>query len=326
MSALAGIIGAVGTSVANAGFDMYNAYKQRQQNEHLMDKGNAWDLMMWNKTNEYNAPVNQIERLREAGLNPLYYGLDGSSANSVESVQPLAYQRATAPLLNNPVDAAYEARLKESQISNIDADTAQKGEETLTEVERRNKLKAECETEKQKLINMRSEKDLTDAQKAEIDLAIKWYDKIQETQITKAEEEAKYTKAQRERLEQLLPGELLEQSKSIEEFEKRWNMWLAQAAKDYALAGLTQADIENYGINHFSNGVGGSGLSLQNFIRNRFLNYDGSPKKPSELAKTWKEEAAKRREKRNERRSKSGLRFMKAVKYFNQNKSNPSGR
>ena len=82
------------------------AKKQREWSEKMMDKQNDWSLMMWNKTNEYNSPINQIARLENAGLNPLYYGLDGSSANALESAAPLNYERASDTInLGNPVDA-----------------------------------------------------------------------------------------------------------------------------------------------------------------------------------------------------------------------------
>ena len=85
---------------------------------------------MWNKTNEYNSPVEQVQRLKDAGLNPLYYGLDGSSANSFQSAQTLGYQRAEAPQFGNPVEAFYQTRaaqknieLANAQIDKIKADT-----------------------------------------------------------------------------------------------------------------------------------------------------------------------------------------------------------
>ena len=45
-------------------------------------------LQMWNMTNEYNAPVNQMKRLKEAGLNPnLMYqnAMQGSSASMAQA-------------------------------------------------------------------------------------------------------------------------------------------------------------------------------------------------------------------------------------------------
>lgn len=73
-----------------------------------MDKQNDWNLNMWNMTNEYNTPAEQVKRMREAGLNPLYYGLDGSSAGMQQSAQALGYDRASARGLTNPLQAGME--------------------------------------------------------------------------------------------------------------------------------------------------------------------------------------------------------------------------
>lgn len=43
------------------------------------------DLDMWNKTNEYNNPASQMERLRQAGLNP-QLAIDGISSSSAASL------------------------------------------------------------------------------------------------------------------------------------------------------------------------------------------------------------------------------------------------
>lgn len=119
-------IGAIGTSIINNLFDNYRAKQQRQWNEEMMDKQNAFSLDMWNKTNEYNTPANQKQRMVDAGMNPLYYGLDGSSANSFESAQPLSYERSTMPLLSNPFPGMLDAQVKQAQIDNINADTTKK--------------------------------------------------------------------------------------------------------------------------------------------------------------------------------------------------------
>lgn len=49
--------------------------KQNEYNEMLWNKQNQWNLDMWNKQNAYNDPAAQMQRYKEAGLNPyLIYG------------------------------------------------------------------------------------------------------------------------------------------------------------------------------------------------------------------------------------------------------------
>ena len=104
------------------------ATEQMRWTEEMMNKQNAFSLDMWNKTNEYNAPEAQVQRLINAGLNPLYYGLDGSSAKSFESAQPLAYERANIDNRPNPiaVQASTYAQLKtlenQTKIANAQVD------------------------------------------------------------------------------------------------------------------------------------------------------------------------------------------------------------
>lgn len=144
-AAIAGAVGAAGAGLLSAGasvantlitnnFNKKEAEKQREWNEEMMDKQNEWSLNMWNKTNEYNTPEAQVQRLRDAGLNPLYYGLDGSSANGLESAQPLGYERASMSGMDNPVAAGLGAytqmkslqkdiELKNAQIDKLGAET-----------------------------------------------------------------------------------------------------------------------------------------------------------------------------------------------------------
>lgn len=83
-------------------FDKQVAYNKEMYQQQLGDqwkfyndsKQNAWDLVgnqqqfqkdMWNKTNEYNSPAAQRERLEAAGLNP-YMMLNGGSAGSSQTM------------------------------------------------------------------------------------------------------------------------------------------------------------------------------------------------------------------------------------------------
>lgn len=70
-SLLSGLIGAGSQSSANA--------KNMELAEYQFDK----NVEMWNMMNEYNLPINQMERLRAAGLNPnLVYGSQSVTGNT----------------------------------------------------------------------------------------------------------------------------------------------------------------------------------------------------------------------------------------------------
>lgn len=116
----------IASTIVGAAYDAYQQNRNREWNEQMMDKQNEFSLNMWNMTNEYNKPANQVARMHEAGLNPLYYGLDGSSANSFESAQALGYERAKAPNIDNPVESYQKAAALNAQIDNLKADTRKK--------------------------------------------------------------------------------------------------------------------------------------------------------------------------------------------------------
>lgn len=143
-AALAGIIGAAG-SVAGAGasaiatgnlnkknraWQEQQSTIQREWSEAQADKQNAWNYEMWLKEQEYNSPEFQVERMRAAGLNPLFYGLDGNSVGQAQAAaQPLGYDRASQYAIANPVGSAQDAAMKAAQVSSIYLDNELKRKE-----------------------------------------------------------------------------------------------------------------------------------------------------------------------------------------------------
>lgn len=99
------------------------AAKQMAWNEAMWNKTNEWNLAQWERQNAYNTPSAQLERLKEAGLNPLFYGLDGSNADAMSSAQALGYERASSNPQLNPVGEGIAAALQMAQLANIEAQT-----------------------------------------------------------------------------------------------------------------------------------------------------------------------------------------------------------
>lgn len=95
-SGISALGGLVGSNVS------YNTSKklldrQNQYNRDMADLAYERDLDMWNRQNAYNSPVEQISRLKEAGLNPvLMYG-SGSSATGNASNAP-SYNAPTSDI------------------------------------------------------------------------------------------------------------------------------------------------------------------------------------------------------------------------------------
>lgn len=108
--------------------------KQREWNEAMMEKQNEWNIQQWNRENEYNSPLAQKQRLINAGLNPLNYGMDSSNAEMLTSANINGYQQASTPALENPIGAgvnAYmSAKMQEKQLELAEAQVAKTKSQT----------------------------------------------------------------------------------------------------------------------------------------------------------------------------------------------------
>ena len=185
-------------------FNREEAEKQRAWSEQMYNAQNAWNYELWQKQNEYNSPAAQVQRMQDAGLNPLYYGLDGSSAGDLSAATPLGYERASIQNQVNPLAGAEDIALRIAQISNIQADTAKKGEETLSEVKKREKLIAEIDVTRQELKNRLADEKLTDVQRQNIEKQLEWCDRLNEATVAEKESSAKLNESTKKRIDELL--------------------------------------------------------------------------------------------------------------------------
>lgn len=105
--------------MAEAGSSLLNRYWATSDTENQWNR----DLAMWNMTNAYNSPTQQMQRLKEAGLNPnLVYGsgsVVGNTSGAVKAEQP----RGTAKMnLLNSVLTAQQLKVNDENIKNIKAE------------------------------------------------------------------------------------------------------------------------------------------------------------------------------------------------------------
>lgn len=270
-----GIAGAITQSIQNKknrAFESEQASLQRDWSERMYNQQNVWNLEQWQRQIEYNNPVNQVQRLRDAGLNPLFYGLDGTgNASELTAAQPLGYERATIGNQVNPfavgLQSGTDLAMKVAQIGNVRANTAKTSNENLTETVRREQMQTDIEKTKQELNNLLASERLTDAQREQILANLSWLDRMNEAIIGEKQANAALNEAQKHRIEELLEGEKLIQSRTAKDFLERWKLIQPQINLMAKQTGLLAKDIENYAINHMSNGFMGTGLSLQNMFR-----------------------------------------------------------
>ena len=278
---MAGDVLAAGADVIGAGLSLYGQKKQRdweeeqaaierQWNEQMLDKQNQFSLDMWNRTNEYNDPSKQYERLKNAGVNPLFYNLDGTgNASAMQSSSVLSSSRPTGVMNGFSAAAPYLGSIAKdiAEIQNKRADTAKKNNENLTETQRRENMLTENEHLKTDIELKKSQKGLTDSQKENLDKATSWIDRLNTAAVGYQEAQTKVSEATAKRIEALLEGEKLLQAKTLEDFDHRWAKISAEIGKIADERNLLKEDLENYALNHMSNGIMGSGASIQNILR-----------------------------------------------------------
>lgn len=145
------VIAAGGTaaqSAINAKTAKLNTDKTIQANKELANFAYSKDLEMWNRSNEYNTPLSQMNRIKQAGLNPnLVYG-NGVTGNS--SSQLPKYNAPTVDYNYKPsvdfqgmLSSFMDLELKQSQIDNVRAQTNNTNTETALKTLNREKLLTE---------------------------------------------------------------------------------------------------------------------------------------------------------------------------------------
>lgn len=132
-------IGNVWSSMLNSQTAKWNTDRTISAQKEMAELEWKKNLDAWKMQNEYNSPKSQMLRFSEAGLNPrLMYGSGSAGAGTASQIG--RYQ-APRPEYNYkpPIDfhgafsAFQDFRLKKAQINNIEAQTNQKIQSTITE-------------------------------------------------------------------------------------------------------------------------------------------------------------------------------------------------
>ena len=107
--------------------------KNRRFNFFLAQKQNEWNLQQWERSNEYNNPLNQMNRLKSAGLNPnLVFGNGAGQSVAVPSPQLTSGSPSTPqdmsliaqrPTVGQAMTQALHDRALQAQIAKTEADT-----------------------------------------------------------------------------------------------------------------------------------------------------------------------------------------------------------
>lgn len=176
------VVGGVASSLINSSSNVKLSREQRE-----------FDYQMWKLNNEYNTPAKQVQRLRDAGVNPALGLTNGVMDSGVSSSSAGGQSAPTVDFspIANGVRSSFELynqrRLNEAQIQNLNEQSTNQA------------IKNRYENQRQiiELDKMLSEQKLSDSQReyytTERDRLIeenKWIDKRNSSQIHKTMMEA----------------------------------------------------------------------------------------------------------------------------------------
>lgn len=123
---------AYGTHQQNKNIDkQLAAQKQEQQqnrlyNLELAKQQNSWNIQQWNRENAYNSPSAQMERMKQAGLNPdMMYG-GGVSGNLAASSPQMTSGAPSSPMDWSALGSKKtvgDFMMQKAQMENIEAQT-----------------------------------------------------------------------------------------------------------------------------------------------------------------------------------------------------------
>lgn len=122
-----------GSLVSGVG-NIIATHMQNKANKELAQYSFDMQRQMIQEQNEYNSPAAQMQRYKEAGLNPnlMFGGIDSGSQNSIAKYDAPTMQRPDLPQVDllSSMQLMLAARKNEAEIRNIDAQTERYQEET----------------------------------------------------------------------------------------------------------------------------------------------------------------------------------------------------
>lgn len=145
-SVASGLLGGLGSGLVSTGLSaigsIFSNNAQKKENErnrefaeYMYDKQYDNNIKMWNMQNKYNLPKNQIERMKQAGLNPdlMYSGAGISPSPNLQAAVAGSASTGSLPGYGGSAEAFNQARLVDSQVrlseaqaKNLEEDSALK--------------------------------------------------------------------------------------------------------------------------------------------------------------------------------------------------------
>lgn len=240
--------GDIFSSLINLGGAIYSSEVARQNtkrtikaNKEQAEYAYSKDLEMWNRQNQYNDPMSQMQRLRDAGLNPnLIYGQGAGGAGNAQQMPK--YNAPTLQYNYKPVDIAgvlsqyQDFRMKQAQIDNVKAQEENIRARTITESSRNT------------LIDMQGKKAGTEAWTTEYQAPYQnaiIHNKARESEAHLSQEWQRLQLMNQEELQKNLNMTYMKKQMSLMDIEgekKQAELLYQQHKNDWMKAGITSSD------------------------------------------------------------------------------------
>lgn len=124
------VVGGIFSGAPGAILNAQSVADTNRSNRSMVQMQNYQNLQQWKRENAYNHPVNQVQRLKAAGLNPgLLYG---QPPTNTSAPSPTMQSSRDVPANFGNIDMLSAARTM-AEIKNIDANTNKQNEEAKTE-------------------------------------------------------------------------------------------------------------------------------------------------------------------------------------------------
>ena len=102
--------------------DFFTQKKSRKQSRKMEQEARDWNKSMWDEINQYNHPIQQMARLKEAGLNPnLIYGSSpGSAVGNAGQIHPgKAPEQPYSDFISPAIALGQDVTVKQAQSNNL---------------------------------------------------------------------------------------------------------------------------------------------------------------------------------------------------------------
>lgn len=162
MGALLATAAAAGTSIINNLFQRRNSRNDARINRQFEREQSdlKWqrDIQMVDKMNLYNSPEMQMQRFKDAGLNPnLIYGqgTPGNQSSPVAYQAPKYHQKTKAMELPNIMNQYLDLKMRSAQVDNLERDTQIKEQDIINKQLQGGEITARTKTitDKNRLFN-----------------------------------------------------------------------------------------------------------------------------------------------------------------------------